>query len=153
MKSAAGWHWLWKAAAAGACGSLTHLSLMYFKTTAGLLPAFDPYAALQAKLALLAGRDVPWLLPWALSFVSGALPLGFLFGRFYSHLPGDSGIAKGFVFGLIGWLIMGLLFFPLLGLGFFGAAVGLGAWPALFSLVMLLTYSLVLGAVYAALNP
>jgi len=147
------WHWLWKAAAAGACGSLTHLSLMYFKTGTGLLSAFDPYAALQAKLGLLAGKDVHWLLPWALSFVSGAIPLGFLFGRLYAQLPGGSGIAKGFVFGLIGWAVMGSLFFPLVGLGFFAAAAGLGAWPALFSLVMLLTYSLVLGAVYAALNP
>ena len=47
---------------------------------------------------------------------------------------------------------MGLLFFPLLGLGLFAIGAGLGIWPALFSLAMLLTYSVVLGIVYAALH-
>ena len=47
---------------------------------------------------------------------------------------------------------MGLVFFPLLDLGVFGMQVGLGILPALFSLAMLLTYSIVLGIVYDALN-
>ena len=48
--------------------------------------------------------------------------------------------------------MMGLLFFPFLGLGFFGLKVGIGLAPALFSLAMLLTYSVVMGLVYSALN-
>jgi hypothetical protein len=47
---------------------------------------------------------------------------------------------------------MGSLFFPLIGLGFFGVKTGLGSAPAFFSLAMLLTYSVVMGLVYAALN-
>jgi len=41
--------------------------------------------------------------------------------------------------------------FPLLGLGVFSTGIGLGVWPALFSLAMLLTYSVVMGVVYDAL--
>jgi len=44
------------------------------------------------------------------------------------------------------------VFFPLLGLGLFATNLDLGIEPALFSLAMLLTYSIVLGSVYAALN-
>ena len=55
-------------------------------------------------------------------------------------------------FGVIGWVFMGLIFFPLIGLGPFAFGVGLGIGPALLSLAMLLTYSVVLGMVYAALN-
>jgi hypothetical protein len=55
-------------------------------------------------------------------------------------------------FGIIGWLFMGLMFFPLIGLGPFAISVGLGIAPALMSLGMVLTYSTVLGAVYISLD-
>jgi hypothetical protein len=79
--------------------------------------------------------------------------LGFLFGRTFQLLPGRSGAMKGFVFGVLSWMIMGLLFFPVLGLGLFATQVGLGIKPALFSLMMLLTYSVITGIAYSALNP
>ena len=63
----------------------------------------------------------------------------------------DTGVTKGILVGILVWLIMGLLFFPLLGLGLFAWDIGLGVKPALFSLAMVLTYSAVMGAVYAAL--
>ena len=59
---------------------------------------------------------------------------------------------KGLNFGVLGWAVMGVLFFPLLGLGVFATGTGLGVWPALFSLGMLLTYSVVMGVVYDGLN-
>jgi len=43
---------------------------------------------------------------------------------------------------------MDLLFFPLLGLGLFATSLGIGLWPALFSLGMMLAYSVVMGTVY-----
>jgi hypothetical protein len=143
---------IWKSVAAGLCGSAAHTLLMYLKARGNLLPAFQPYESLQAALAHLTGRDVPAFVPWALSFLNGSTLVGFLFGLAYPKLPGGGGAAKGLVFGLIGWLAMGLLFFPLIGLGFFGAQVGLGTAPALFSLAMLLVYSVVLGMVYGALT-
>ncbi|OCK61229.1 DUF6789 family protein [Bradyrhizobium sp. LMTR 3] len=145
-------HWIWKAAIAGFCGSAAHTLLMYLKSRTGLLPAFQPYENLQVALGRLTGGRVHPLIPWALSFLNGATILGFLFGRVYPWLPGKGGAAKGATFGIFGWVLMGFIFFPLLGLGLFATALDLGLEPALFSLMMLLTYSIVLGVVYAALN-
>jgi hypothetical protein len=47
---------------------------------------------------------------------------------------------------------MGLIFFPVIGLGPFAIGVGLGIGPAMLSLAMVLTYSIVLGTVYVALD-
>ena len=103
-------------------------------------------------LSGLVGGSVHPLIPWALSFLNGAVVLGILFGRTYRWLPGHSGAAKGFVFGVFGWIVMGLLFFPMLDRGLFATRAGLGLFPALFSLLMLLTYSIILGIAYSALN-
>ena len=42
----------------------------------------------------------------------------------YPAMPGQTGAAKGLTFGLIGWLFMGLIFFPVIGLGPFAAGGG-----------------------------
>ena len=47
---------------------------------------------------------------------------------------------------------MGLIFFPLIGLGPFAFGIGLGIAPAMMSLGMVLTYSVILGTVYVALD-
>jgi len=125
---------------------------MYLKARTGLLPAFQPYESLQAALSRLIGGQVNPMVPWALSFLNGATILSFAFGHLYPRLPGRNGLAKGLAFGVAGWLAMGLVFFPLIGLGPFAAGLGLGITPALFSLAMILAYSLVLGAVYGALE-
>jgi hypothetical protein len=78
--------------------------------------------------------------------------LGFLFGRADPLVPGPSGAAKGFVFGVLGWILMGLVFFPMLGRGLFATQAGLGLQPAIFSLLMVLSYSVILGLIYSALN-
>jgi hypothetical protein len=143
---------IWKSVAAGLCGTAAHSGLMFLKAWMGLLPAFHPYEDLQQALTELVGSSVPAAIPWALSFLNGAVVLGMLFGRTYRLLPGRSGAAKGFVFGVLGWIVMGVLFFPMLGRGLFATQVGLGLLPALFSLLMLLTYSLIMGMAYSALN-
>lgn len=145
-------NWLIKSIIAGACGSAAHSLLMVVKTKAGLLPSFQPYESLQHVLAHWVGGDVHPSVTWALSFLNGSLVIGSLFGRGYRMLPGPNGAVKGLVFGLLGWLAMGLLFFPLLGLGAFATGIGLGVQPALFALAMLLTYSVVMGVVYDALD-
>ena len=146
-------HWLWKSAVAGLCGSIAHTLLMYFKSRAGVLPSFQPYQALQEFLGRWLGGDVHPIVPWLLSFLNGSLLAGFAFGRSYTLLPARSGAVKGLLFGLLGWVVMGVLFFPLLGLGLFASGLGLGVQPALFSLAMLLSYSVVMGLVYGALSP
>ena len=144
--------WIWKSVIAGLAGTIVHTLFMYFKTRIGLLPSFQPYQSFQIALSRLIGANVPAFVPWALTFLNGMTILGFLFGRINRLLPGKTGVAKGLTFGLIGWVLMGLIFFPLIGLGPFAVQVGLGAAPALLSLAMLLTYSTVLGAVYVALD-
>jgi hypothetical protein len=125
---------------------------MYLKWRAGWLPAFEPYANLQTALGHLTGGAVHPAIPWALSFLNGSTIVGLVFSRLYSWLPGQGGALKGMTYGIIGWVVMGLVFFPLIDLGFFGLGAGLGIAPALFSLAMLLTYSLVMGMVYQALS-
>jgi hypothetical protein len=144
--------WVWKPVIAELCGTAAHYSLMYFKARTGLMLSSQPYQALQAALSELAGREVHPLVPWLLSFANGMAVLGFAFGRLYRHIPGRSGIVKGLVFGMAGWLVMNLAFLPLIGLGPFGSATGLGIQPALFTFAMMQTYSLVMGQVYAVLT-
>ena len=143
---------IWRSLAAGLCGSAAHSGLMFLKSWMGWLPSFHPYEDLQQALAGLLGGAVHPLIPWALSFINGAVVLGILFGRLYRVLPGRSGAVKGFVFGVFGWLVMGVLFFPMLGEGLFATQTGLGLRPALFSLLMLLSYGVIMGVAYSALN-
>ena len=144
--------WIWKPLVAGLSGTLVHFFFMYLKSRTGLLPSFQPYQNLPQTLAQWVGRDVPAIVPWLLSLVNGMAILGFLFGRINGLLPGRTGLSKGVIFGLIGWILMGLIFFPLIGLGPFAFQAGLGIAPALLSLAMLLTYSVVLATVYATLD-
>lgn len=144
--------WIWKSLVAGLSGTVIHFLFMYFKSRAGVLPSFQPYQSLQLALNRWVGTDVPAFVPWALSFVNGMAILGFLFSRGYEFLPGRTGATKGLSFGVVGWLFMGLIFFPLIGLGPFAHGAGLGIAPALLSLLMVQIYSLVLGTVYAALD-
>ena len=143
--------WIWRSVIAGFCGSMMHFLFMYLKTRTGLLPSFQPYHSFQIALNQWIGTDVPAIVPWALSFLNGMTILGFSFARIYSLLPGKTGAVKGVIFGLIGWVFMNLIFFPLIGLGPFAIRADAGIGPTLLSLVMLQTYSVVLGTVYAAL--
>jgi hypothetical protein len=144
--------WVWKTLIAGLCGMIAHWLLMYFKSRSGLLPTFNPYAILQANLARMTGEAVSPIVPWAMSFLNGFIVISFVFKLLYRWLPGHSGAVKGLAYGFLGWAMMGLIFFPLLGLGVFALNAGLGISPALFSFAMVQTYSVVMGAVYGALG-
>jgi len=137
---------------AGLCGSIVHFLFMYLKSRTGLLPAFQPYQSFQAALAHWVGANVPAIVPWALSFLNGMTILGFVFARINRLLPGKSGAVKGMTFGVIGWIFMGLIFFPMIGLGPFAIGVGSSLGPALLSFLMLQAYSIVLGTVYVAID-
>jgi hypothetical protein len=144
--------WIWKSVVAGLAGTIVHFAFMYLRSRLGLLPSFQPYQSFQAALTYWVGTNVPASVPWLLSFLNGMTILGFLFARLHRLLPGRTGLSKGLSFGVIGCLFMGLVFFPLIGLGPFAISVGLGIAPALMSLGMVLTYSTVLGAVYISLD-
>ena len=139
----------WKTIAAGLCGSAAHTALMALKSRAHILPTFEPYNDLQLLLASLVGSSIHPVIPWILSYFNGSVVLGFLFGQSYSRLPGRTPLAKGTVFGLAIWVVMGLTFFPAIGRGPFAMDAGLGLKPTIFSLLMVLTYSITLSSVYA----
>jgi len=141
-----------KAAIAGLCGSATHSLLMIAKAQLGILDSFQPYQSLQMALIHWTGDYVHPAVPWLISYLNGSTLASFAFARLHRHLPGSSPV-KGLISGLLGWLVMDLVFFPLLGLGPFAMRVGLGLRPALFSLLMMLTYSIALGVVYGAIGP
>ena len=144
---------VWKSIAAGLCGSVAHSGLMALKSWARLLPSFQPYNDLQNMLTALVGSSVHPLVPWALSYFNGSVVLGFLFGHAYWRLPGRTGAMKGAFFGLAVWIVMGLTFFPIIGKGLFATQTGLGIVPSLFTLLMVLTYSVTLGIAYSVFNP
>ena len=140
---------VWKSIAAGLCGSAAHTGLMALKSWARILPGFEPYSDLQALLTSLVGSSIHPVIPWALSYFNGSVVLGFLFGQFYSRLPGRTPLAKGTVFGLAIWIVMGLMFFPIIGKGLFAMGAGPGLKPTVFSLLMVLTYSITLSTAYS----
>ena len=144
--------WIWRSVIAGSAGTIVHFLFMHLKSWTGLLPSFQPYQSFQVALSHWVGANVPAIVPWGLSFLNGMAILGFLFARINRLLPGGNGATKGLTFGLIGWTFIGLIFFPLIGLGPFATGIGLGIGPALLSLAMVLTYSVVLGTVYVALD-
>ena len=113
---------------------------------------FNRIKAFKLPFSRWVRTNIPATVPWLLSFLNGMTILGFLFARFNRLLPGKTGLSRGLSFGLIGWLFMGLIFFPLIGLGPFAIGAGLGIAPAMMSLGMVLTYSVVLGTVYVALD-
>jgi hypothetical protein len=143
---------IWKALVAGLIGMIAHWLLMRFKAQSGILPHFDPYASLQRMLTGFAIQANTPVVPWIISFLNGFLVISLTFRIVYRWLPGNNGAVKGFVYGFVGWAIMGLIFFPVLGLGIFALNMGEGIAPALFSFAMVQTYSIVMGLVYGALR-
>lgn len=139
----------WNSVAAGLCGSLAHTALMTFKTWMGLLPSFEPYEDFHVLLMRLVGSAVPSFAVWALSYFNGSVVLSFLFGRVVRYLPAETGAGKGAIFGIAIWVVMGLVFFPMIGKGLFASQTELGLAPTFFSLVMVLTYSVTLGITYS----
>ena len=144
--------WIWKASVAGLCGSVTHTLLMIGKTELGLLESFQPYQSLQIALGDWTGQNIHPLLPWLISYVNGSKTAGFAFANLYQYLPGTSGPVKGAIAGILGWLLMSLFFLPLLHMGPFAMYLGLGPGPGLFSLAMMLAYSVVMGTVYSTID-
>lgn len=133
---------------AGLGASTVHLVLMELKHRAGILPAFDPYADLQRMLSSFSSlaSEAPW--SWLLPYVNGSMLLGFLFGQSFLYLPGRTAWARGSVFGLLAWLVLGLGLLPLAGSGMFARNLGLGIMPALLMLGMLSIYGVALSLLY-----
>ena len=136
---------------AGLGATLVHLLLMEVKHRAGMLPSFEPYEYLHQALSPIVGQAAS--LGWAgwIPDVNGGMILGFAFGRAFAYLPGRSHLLKGAVFGVMAWLTLGLVLFPLAGHGAFAHEIGLGWMPAMLMLVMLMVYSAIMSSLYVVL--
>lgn len=77
--------------------------------------------------------------------------LGFavMYAKIVDQLPGANSWRSGLIFSSLLWVLSGLVFFPLVGAGFFGLGLGAGALPFLGSLVLHLAYGFTLGLVYS----
>jgi uncharacterized protein DUF6789 len=137
---------------AGLCGTVVHslLGLVHSKT--GPLPEFQPNDDFRRALSSVLGLDIHPDLAWLLLFINGAVIWGLVFGQVYRFLPGQYPWQKGVIFGISAWVVMGLVFFPLVGRGIFAVTLSLGAAPAILLLVMLLIYSVTMSLVYNFLN-
>ena len=137
---------------AGLCGTAVHSLLLLIHSKTGPLPEFQPNEDIQRGLSWLTGTHVHPAVAWLLLFVNGAVIWGFIFGQVYRFLPGNSPWQKGVFFGVGAWLVMGVIFFPLVERGIFAGDLGLGIAPAVLMLVMLLTYSVTMSLVYDFLS-
>ncbi|WP_423821739.1 DUF6789 family protein [Salinisphaera sp. SPP-AMP-43] len=131
-----------KAVAAGFMASMVLAGCMLGQTLAQVWPDLDWIELIQR----LTGE--PRALGWLGHFVIGSLIWGLGFAALYRLLPGHNGLLKGLAFGVLAWVGMMLLFFPVAGGGFFGVAIG---WPAtLATFGAHLLYGGVLGMCYGA---
>jgi hypothetical protein len=137
---------------AGLCGTVVHSLLLLVHSKTGPLPEFQPNEDIQRSLSWLTGMDVHPAVAWLLLFVNGAVIWGFIFGQVYRFLPGNRPWQKGVFFGVCAWLLMGIVFFPLVDRGLFASGLGLGIAPAILMLVMFLAYSMTMSLVYHLLN-
>ncbi len=137
---------------AGFGATMVHAVLMAIKHRTGMLPDFEPYEDLQRLLSSMTARPLEFPFSWLLTYINGALILGFVFGKLFIHLPGRTAIAKGGAFGFAAWLVMGLGLLPLAGRGVFARELGLGGLPAALMFAMLMIYAIVMSLLYAWLR-
>jgi hypothetical protein len=86
--------------------------------------------------------------------ISIHLVAGVVFAILYAGLVeprlSGSGLQRGIIFSLIPWALSVTVFFPIIGAGFFGSAIGAGPLPVLGNLVLHIIYGGALGTVYAS---
>lgn len=105
--------WIWRSMIAGLAGSAVHLSFMYLKSRTGLLPAFQPYQSYRAMLG-----------HWRRCSRHRAVSAFIVERHDHSGIPlcpPQPAVARPNqrregMFAAIGWVFMGLVFFPVIGL-------------------------------------
>ena len=119
--------------------------LLVVKAHMGIMPHLN----VVRDLALLAGQQHFMATGWLVHFVLGSVVWGILYATFEPILRGGS-VGKGISFSIIIWLMMMVIYMPLVGAGFFGLKMGLMAIGA--TLVLHLVYGSVLGFVFGRLH-
>jgi hypothetical protein len=128
---------------AGFVGTLVLSAVMLLKVKFHLVPE---ELSIMSLLGRIAGGSFA---AWADHFIIGTLVWGLAFAGFDSVVPNVSYWLKGILFSLIAWLIMMVVFLPFVGVGFFGAKLGVLA--AVVTLIQHLVYGVALGITYGLL--
>ncbi|GIW11552.1 MAG: hypothetical protein KatS3mg061_2609 [Dehalococcoidia bacterium] len=89
-----------------------------------------------------------WLVLAVAVHLAFGLAWALVYAAFFARrLPGP-GWRRGMLFSLLPWLLSLLVFFPAVGAGVFGLALGAGPLPVLGNLILHLAYGATLGALY-----
>jgi hypothetical protein len=113
-----------------------------------------PMMGLHMDIAAMLGSMLggSWAAGLALHFVNGTVIFPAIYAyALYAHLPGTAAV-RGTVWGLALWLIAQTMAMPMMGAGFFSAAMG-GMMAAGGSLIGHLLYGSLLGVIASAPQP
>lgn len=75
-----------------------------------------------------------------------------LYAYYFEPRLFGAGWLRGVIFSTIPWVLSLLVFLPVVGGGFFGAAIGAGPLPAIGNLILHLAYGATLGTIYGPLG-
>jgi hypothetical protein len=91
--------------------------------------------------------DIP-IGAYSINLLAGLIWAG-VYGYLVEPRLSGPGWRKGMLFAIVPWILSLVVFFPIVGAGFFGSALGAGPLPAIGNLVLHLAYGAVLGSIYA----
>jgi uncharacterized membrane protein YagU involved in acid resistance len=128
-----------RAVLGGLVGTIVLTTLMYVGAPMMGIPKMDIAAMLGSMLG-------GWTMGMVMHFVNGAVlfPLIYAFVMFSKFRGGPA--TKGILWGVILWLVAGLVVMPIMGEGFFGTANS-GMMAAVASLIGHIVYGAVLGVI------
>ena len=129
---------------AGLAATLVLSALVMLKASLNIVPELSVI-----QLLTRIGGITP-VQAWMDHFIVGVVVWGLLFTACESTIDKGSHLVKGVAFGVFAWLVMMIVFMPLVGAGLFGAKLGFTA--AAVTLFYHLVYGAVLGATYGALS-
>jgi len=135
----------WKGIIAGFIATVVISAIFVAFNAMGVLPELDIVHHIDQLGSVQRGAA------WVDHFIVGTLLWGPIFTAFDSMmLEGWPRWQKGLIFGLIAWLLMMLIFMPVVGGGLFGWRLGLVAPIGMLGLHVV--YGLVLGVVFELLD-
>jgi hypothetical protein len=149
--------WLPMSAVSGfvATGFMTAAVLIAYGFSALLASEAAGANQLQIWLAALISNTVTEIatfnlaLAIAIHLVAG-IGWAIVYAGFVEPRVSGTGLQRGVKFGLIPWVLSIVVFFPVVGAGFFGAEIGAGPLPVLGNLILHLIYGAALGKIYAS---
>jgi hypothetical protein len=133
-----------KGLSAGLVATLAVSLLVIFKTSLNIVPELS----LIQLLTRIGNLSV--VQAWMDHFIIGVVVWGLLFAAVESMVEKGTYLVKGLGFGVFAWLVMMIVFMPVVNAGFFGAKIGVMA--AVVTLFYHLVYGAVLGVTYGFLT-